>query len=157
GIVRYVAHGAMPTGEAYLAMEWLEGEDLRSRLAREGLTLEESITLAIRVAEALGAAHAHAIVHRDLKPTNLFLRGRQVEDVKLLDFGIAQLGGGTRMTRTDMLLGTPGYMAPEQARSGQIVDARADVFSLGCVLFECLTGKPAFSGDHLMAVLAKIL
>src|SRR5262249_16467102 len=128
-----------------------------ARLSREGLTLEESITLALRVAEALAAAHASGIVHRDLKPNNLFLQARRVDDVKLLDFGIAQLGGGTRVTRTDTLLGTPGAMAPEQARSGQTVDTRADVFSLGCVLFECLTGKPAFSGDHLMAVLAKIL
>jgi tetratricopeptide (TPR) repeat protein len=156
-IVRYVTHGVTPAGELYLAMEWLEGEDLRSRLNGTGLTIEESLKLATRVAEALGAAHARGIVHRDLKPSNLFLPAGQIEDVKLLDFGIAHLGGVTQMTRTGLLLGTPGYMAPEQARGVTRTDARADVFSLGCVLYECLTGVQAFSGDHLMAVLAKIL
>jgi eukaryotic-like serine/threonine-protein kinase len=157
GIVRYVAHGVTGSGELYLAMEWLEGEDLLSRLIRTGLTLKESVQLGARVATALGAAHARNIIHRDLKPTNLFLVNREIEQVKLLDFGIAHVASGTRMTRTGVLLGTPGYMAPEQARSSQGLDARADVFSLGCVLFECLTGKPAFSGDRFIAVLAKVL
>src|SRR5262249_8547575 len=73
------------------------------------------------------------------------------------DFGIARMGGVTRITRTGAIVGTPGYMAPEQAQNALVVDARADVFSLGCVLFECLTGSPAFAGDHLMALLAKVL
>src|SRR5262249_14650889 len=136
GIVRYVAHGVTPAEELYLVMEWLEGEDLLSRLLRIGLTLKESVLLRTRVAPALAAAHAKNIVHRDLKPTNLFLVDGQIEKVKLLDFGIAQLDSVTRMTRTGVLLGTPGYMAPEQARSSQGIDPRADVFSLGCVLFE---------------------
>lgn len=157
GIVKYVDHGVTPQGQPYLAMEWLDGEDLFTRLGRRGLSVDESLTLAARVADALGAAHAAGIVHRDLKPTNLFLEGGDPARVKLLDFGIAQLGGGPRVTQTGVLVGTPGYMAPEQARGENPTDARADVFSLGCVLFECLTGKPAFSGDHLMAILAKVL
>ena len=157
GIVRYVAHGVTPGGEPYLAMEWLEGEDLLSRLCRARLTVEDSVGLATRVARALGAVHACGVVHRDLKPSNLFLVGGQIEQVKLLDFGIAHLGSLTQMTHKGTILGTPSYMAPEQARSNQPLDARTDVFSLGCVLFECLTGARAFEGDHVMAVLAKVL
>jgi tetratricopeptide (TPR) repeat protein len=157
GIVRYVAHGATDTGEPYLAMEWLEGEDLACRLARGALAVDETITLLTRVAEALAAAHARGVVHRDLKPSNLFLVGREIGQVKVLDFGIARRGGATPITKTGAVVGTPGYMAPEQVRSGGDVDARADVFALGCVLFECLTGTPLFTGEHFMAILAKIL
>jgi eukaryotic-like serine/threonine-protein kinase len=157
GLARYVAHGAMPSGERYLAMEWLEGEDLSRRLQRARLSIEESLLLTSRVAEALEAVHAHGVIHRDLKPSNLFLVGRRVADVKILDFGVARFGGVTGSTQTGTMLGTLGYMAPEQARSGQALDSRADVFALGCVLFECLAGVPAFAGAHLMALLAKIL
>ena len=135
-IVQYVAHDVTPTGEPYLVMEWLEGEHLLSRLLRGRLTVAESVALVTHVADALAAAHARGVVHRDLKPTNLFLEGHKIDRVKLLDFGIAHLRDVTRMTQTGMLVGTPGYMAPEQARSGQAIDARADVFALGCVLFE---------------------
>jgi eukaryotic-like serine/threonine-protein kinase len=158
GIVRHIAHGETPAGELFLVMEWLDGEDLEDRLARAPLTPFESIALAVRVAEALGVAHARGIVHRDLKPRNLFLPGGRVDAVQVLDFGIARREGGTQLTRTGMKLGTPGYMAPEQAtRGAATVDARADVFALGCVLFRCLTGTPAFGGDSTAAVLAKIL
>ena len=156
GIVRYVAHGTTPTSRPYLVMEWLNGEDLLTRLLRSRLTVSESVTIAARVADALGAAHACGIVHRDLKPTNLFLVDRDVTKVKVLDFGIA-LHGATRVTRTGTLVGTPGYMAPEQARSGDPVDERVDVFALGCVLYECLTGAPPFMGEHFMAILGKVL
>src|SRR5262249_55242247 len=151
------AHGVTHSGELYLAMEWLESEDLLARLIRIGLTLKESVQLGVRVAEALGAAHAQDIIHPDLKPTNPFFVNNENAHGQLPDFGIAHLESAPGMTRTGILLGTPGYMAPEQARSSQRVDARADVFSLGCVLFECLTGKPAFSGDRFIAVLAKVL
>jgi tetratricopeptide (TPR) repeat protein len=156
-IVGYVAHGSAGGGEPYLAMEWLDGEDLACRLERGGLTIDESVALAARVAEALGAAHARGIVHRDLKPSNIFLVGRRIDQVKVLDFGIARLASVTRLTRTGVIIGTPGYMAPEQAQNDRAVDARADVFSLGCVLFECLTGAPAFAAEHVMALLAKVL
>jgi tetratricopeptide (TPR) repeat protein len=158
GIVRYIAHGDTPDGSRFLAMEWLEGEDLKARLARSPLTVGDTIKLGTRVAEALGAAHARGVVHRDLKPSNLFLPGGRVDQVKILDFGIARSESSAHLTRTGTMLGTPGYMAPEQARSvrGEI-DARADVFALGCVLFECLTGTPAFSGDSAAGILVEIL
>jgi len=157
-IVRYVAHGTTPAGQAWLAMEWLEGEDLADRLARGGLTPSDSVALVARAASALALAHARGVIHRDVKPSNLFLPGGRLQDAKVLDFGIARLAWATRAaTRTGVLLGTPGYMAPEQARGEKDVDARADVFSLGSVLFECLTGEPAFVGDNIVAVLAKVL
>ena len=157
GLARYVAHGATAKGERYLVMEWLEGEDLARRLQRSRLTIEEGLLLTSRVAEALAAVHAHGVIHRDIKPSNLFLVGRRVAEVKILDFGVARFGAVTGSTQTGTMLGTLGYMAPEQARSGQALDPRADVFALGCVLFECLAGVPAFAGAHLMALLAKIL
>src|SRR4051812_22962422 len=100
GIVRYVSHGATASGELFLAMEWLDGEDLKDRLERAPLTMGEAVTLATRVAEALGVAHALGIVHRDLKPSNLFLPGGRIEQVKVLDFGIALKEGQTQLTQT---------------------------------------------------------
>ncbi len=157
GIVRYLSHGVTPSGQLFLVMEWLDGEELGARLQRGPLAVGEAVTLATRVAEALGAAHARGIVHRDLKPSNLLLPGGRIDQVKVLDFGIAQRDGSTPLTQTGTLLGTPGYAAPEQARMGGRIDARADVFALGCVLFQCLTGVPPFEGDTTAAVLAKIL
>ncbi|WP_437521262.1 protein kinase [Sorangium sp. So ce726] len=158
-IVRYATHGMSPTGELYLAMEWLSGESLSDRLPRQELRIDESIALVRTVADALGAAHARGIVHRDIKPSNLFLVEGALDRVKLLDFGIAQLAdASTRLTRTEAVLGTLGYMAPEQARGERdSLDARADIFSLGCVLYECLTGKPAFRKQHPMALVWKLL
>ncbi|HRI63827.1 MAG TPA: protein kinase [Polyangium sp.] len=158
-IVKYVTHGATLEGDPYLAMEWLNGESLDARLRRETPTLPECTMLARQVASALEMAHARGIVHRDIKPSNLFLLDGSFANTKLLDFGIARFEAMTTpLTRTGNILGTPGYMAPEQARGdrGQI-DARADIFAFGCVLFECLTGQPAFQGVHIMALLAKLL
>ncbi len=157
GIVRYISHGVTSSGELFLVMEWLDGEDLQARFLRGPLPVGEAVTLATRVAEALGAAHARGIVHRDLKPSNLFLPGGRIDQVKVLDFGIAQREGSTPLTKTGTLIGTPGYAAPEQARMGGRIDARADVFALGCVLFQCLTGVPPFEGNTTAAILAKIL
>jgi len=158
GIVRYVAHGATPSGERYLVMEWLEGEELADRLDRGPLSIAHAVALTRCVAESLAAAHERGVVHRDIKPGNLYLPGGEVERCKILDFGIAHFGHDLRTrTATGMMMGTPGYMAPEQARGDPDLDARTDVFALGCVLFECLTGKPAFVGEHVMALLAKIL
>jgi hypothetical protein len=157
GIVHYVAHGVTPEGDPYLAMEWLEGESLADRLVRQPLTLTESLGLGLAVAEALRVPHRMGIVHRDLKPSNLLLVGGRVDRTTVMDFGIARLldGAGTMLTATGAMLGTPGYMAPEQARGEPDVDARADVFALGAVLFRCLTGRPAFDGEDLLAVLMK--
>ncbi len=158
GIVRYVAHGLTPEGDHWLAMEWLEGEDLSVRLLRAPLDGAECIELVRRVANILSFAHARELVHRDIKPSNIFLVGGQVDRVRLVDFGIARpAGAGRQLTQTGMLLGTPGYMAPEIVQGKPAHDPRTDIFSLGCVLFECLTGEPAFEGTHPMAVLAKLL
>jgi tetratricopeptide (TPR) repeat protein len=154
-IVRYVAHGESD-GHPWVAMEWLEGEDLDVRLSRGPLSLSESLALARRIAEGLAIVHARGLVHRDVKPSNVFLPEGRAEEAKLLDFGVARTLR-TQLTRTGVAVGTPGYMAPEQARGRSDVDARADVFSLGCVLFECIAGVPAFAGEHLIAVLAKVL
>ncbi|AUX47717.1 protein kinase [Sorangium cellulosum] len=158
-IVRYATHGVASTGEPYLAMEWLSGESLAARLSRQELRVEESVALVRAVADALGAAHARGIVHRDIKPSNLFLVDGVLDRVKVIDFGIAQLPDTTsRLTQTAAVVGTLGYMAPEQARGDQeTLDARADIFSLGCVLFECLTGQRAFRGQHVAALLWKLL
>jgi tetratricopeptide (TPR) repeat protein len=155
-IVRYVSHGVTPSEELYLVMEWLDGEDLSKKLERGPLSVEGTTLLLKNAAEALGAAHARAVVHRDIKPSNLFLPGGSIDALKILDFGVARVGVATR-TRSGAMVGTPGYMAPEQARGEEDVDARADVFALGCVAFECLTGRRAFEADHVMALLAKIL
>jgi len=158
GIVRSIADGFTRAGAQWLAMEWLEGEPLSKRLAREGLTPAEAIALARRIAEALGAAHERGVIHRDIKPSNLFLQHGDLERVKVLDFGVARMVDASRSsTRTGVMIGTPGYMAPEQVRSERELTARADVFAVGCLLFECLTGRPAFAGEHMLAVLAKII
>ena len=173
GIVRYVAHGEIDDGRPFLAMEWLDGEDLAAHLARdrggEPIPIDDVLAIARGTAAALAAGHARGVIHRDVKPSNLLLVDGNPRLVKILDFGIAReaaahaatesrLGATSRpVTRTGAIVGTVGYMAPEQARGDRSVDARADVFSLGCVLFECLTGRPAFVGSHVVAVLAKIL
>src|SRR5262249_26099051 len=150
-------HGVAESGDPYLAMEWLDGEDLAGRLERGALSVEDSIEGALRVAEALSAAHACRIGHRDLKPSNVFLGQGRVDRVKLRCFGIAGWASGTHGTRTGHIVGTPGYMAPEQVQESRAVDARADVFSLGCVLFECVTGSAAFGAQHPMALVAKVV
>jgi tetratricopeptide (TPR) repeat protein/tRNA A-37 threonylcarbamoyl transferase component Bud32 len=158
GIVKYVAHGTTEEDEPFLAMEWLEGEDLSRRLNRTGLTMDESVRLVAKVADILSFSHARGIVHRDIKPANIFLCDKDLEQVKVLDFGIARIGmHSTAITGTGVMLGTLGYMSPEQARGAKEIDARADVFALGAVLFKCLTGQPAFSGEDAINVLAKVL
>ena len=157
-IVQYIAHGLTEQGSPYLAMEWLEGEDLAERLRRGRLTLEDGLTLLRVTAEALAAAHQRGVIHRDLKPSNLFLRGGVPAQAALLDFGIARrIGGVTQMTRTGVVIGTPEYMAPEQARGVTELTPAVDIFALGCLLYECLSGQPPFRAEHIAAVLAKIL
>jgi len=158
GIVSYIAHGATPDDRPFLAMEWLEGEDLAQRLARQPLSFEESLALLRNTAQALAVAHQHGVIHRDLKPSNLFLRHGRPEDVVLLDFGLARHQvPSLALTASQMVLGTPGYMAPEQASAQSQLTPGADLFSLGCVFYECLTSRPPFSAPHFVAALAKIL
>ena len=157
-IVRYIGHGHTETGTPYLAMEWLEGEDLGRRIRRNRLSVADCLTLARRICGALRLAHAHGFIHRDLKPSNVFLSGARVADAKLLDFGVAHHGATAQTaTRAGTLLGTVGYMAPEQAAGARLPDPRDDLFSLGCVLFECLTGRAAFVGVSSVAVLEAVL
>jgi eukaryotic-like serine/threonine-protein kinase len=157
GIVEVWDFGTLASGEPYLMMEFLRGESLAARLRRVGrLPLASALDIADQAATALGAAHDKGIVHRDLKPDNLFLvpdperPGR--DQIKILDFGIAKLAqrpeaGGGAITRTGAVLGTPLYMSPEQCRATRDVDHRSDIYSLGIILFEMLSGSPPFSSD----------
>ena len=157
-IVRYLAHGISDAGDPFLAMEWLDGEDLAALIARQTLATTDALFVIRRAAEALGYAHARGIIHRDVKPENLFLPLGEIARVKVLDFGIARLTqGGRSLTRTGAVVGTPGYLAPELVRGERNVNASADVFSLGCVLFQCLTGRAVFEAEEASALLAKIL
>jgi len=158
GIVAYVAHGATPAGVPWLAMEWLDGEDLAARLARGTLSVGDAVACVASAAAALSAAHRRGVVHRDVKAANLFLVDGDVRRVKVVDFGIARLARGARgLTRTGIVVGTPHSMAPEQARGERTLDARVDVWALGCVLFETLIGRPPFDSESAIGVLAKIL
>ncbi len=155
-IVRYVAHGAAG-GELYLAMEWLAGEDLASRLGRGPLTPAEAVGLVAHLARGLAMLHERDIIHRDLKPSNVFLVGGSTESAKLLDFGIARrVTSDQKLTGSGVAVGTPAYMAPEHVRGEELTSA-CDVFALGLVLFESITGRPAFGGEHAVAILARIL
>jgi eukaryotic-like serine/threonine-protein kinase len=157
-INRYVAHGTIASGDAYLVVQWLDGEDLKAVLTRGRLGLADSMRVLAGATEGLAAVHAQGIVHRDLKPGNLFLRGSSAADLLLLDFGVARrLEGDIQLTRTAAIVGTPHYMSPEQASGSADLVAATDVFALGCIFYECLTGKPAFGGDQMITVLARIL
>src|SRR5262245_33595985 len=156
-IVRYVDHGVTPGGDAFLAMEWLQGETLEDRLMRGPLPPASVAVLAARVLDGLAAAHAKNIVHRDIKPSNIFLVDWPLEDLRVLDFGIARrVLSPKRFTKVGSTVGTPMYAAPEQARGEADLDGRADIFSFGSVLYECLVGTPPFSGDSPMEVMQKI-
>jgi Protein kinase domain len=159
-IVKHTANGRLADDTPFLAMEWLEGQDLAERLKRGPLGVDEALGLGARIAGALAAAHAVGTIHRDIKPSNIFLSGGTVRGATLIDFGVAReeaRESASLATRTGTLLGTLGYMAPEQALGAKTADARADTFSLGCVLFECLTGRRLFVGAHAVEVLAKLL
>jgi serine/threonine-protein kinase len=156
-VVEVLAAGQGPAGEPYLAMELLLGHDLSWHLRqRTTLPLEEVLVLADHAAAGLRAAHAEGIVHRDLKPQNLFLHQPSgAEDPrgtwKILDFGVGKLQGSGATLTGLAIVGTPGYMAPEQVRGGN-VDARADVFALGAVVYRTLTGRPPFGVSEVQAV-----
>ncbi len=154
GIVAYVGQGLTPDGRPYLAMEWVEGSTLRQILRARRLTTPETIRVTKGVAEALGEAHRRGIIHRDLKPANLMLTDEGSFQMKILDFGLATLGDDTNVV-SSRLEGTPGYMSPEHALAEELTP-RSDIFSLGCVLYECLTQSPAFVGQDVSALLAKV-
>ena len=139
---------------AYIAMEYLEGESLREMLDSGVVLPVEMIgEIAARIASALNYAHENQVVHRDIKPANIMITANR--DVKIMDFGIAQIPTGSR-TQLGTVLGSPKYMAPEQV-AGQSTDGKTDIFALGVVLYEMLTGTTPFSGDNLSAIMYKIL
>jgi hypothetical protein len=156
-VVDYVAHG-QSDGVHYLVQEWVDGVTLAQKLEATGLTAADAIEVAIGIAGALAATHAHGIIHRDIKPANIILAGDRFDRVKLVDFGIARLTSDAGvLTRTGRLVGTPSYMAPEQARGSINIEPAADIWSLGCVLYEALSGFIAFDGLSPPAVRAKVL
>ena len=160
-IVDVFAFGQLDDGRSYFIMEWLKGETLRARLDRSGIDQYEACAILKSLARALEAAHEKGVVHRDLKPDNVFLVEERDElpRVKLLDFGIAKLVRADQTvsrTATGAMIGTPQYVAPEQAK-GHHIDARVDIYSLGCVAFELLTGRPPFLADNAMEMVAKHL
>ncbi|NNM04316.1 MAG: protein kinase [Gemmatimonadetes bacterium] len=152
----------LDSGEAdsflFYVMPLVDGESLRDRLEREGeLGTEEAVRITVQIAGALSYAHSKGIVHRDIKPENILL---QADQVVVADFGIAlavDSAGGDRLTETGLSVGTPAYMSPEQVAGERELDARSDIYALGCVLYELLAGDPPFTARHPRAVLAKHL
>src|SRR6185369_11205128 len=154
-VVRYVAHGVTESAQPFLVMSWVAGCDLADKLANTGLSVTDTLLLAERVLSALTALHARGVVHRDLKPANIMLEAAQAREAVLVDFGIARDAKAVVLTGRGAQLGTPCYMSPEQIRDPRTVDGRADVFALGCIMFECLAGTRAFAGDDVLATVAQ--
>ncbi len=145
-------------GTLFYVMPCVEGESLRGRLEREKqLPLDDAVQITREVADALSYAHSHGVIHRDIKPENILLQGGHAV---VADFGIARAvsaAGGTRLTETGLAIGTPAYMSPEQAAGSKDLDGRSDVYSLGCVLYEMLSGETPYTGPTAQAILAKKL
>jgi len=162
-VVEITDFGATPNGSVFFVMEMLVGEDLSDTIKRDApMPWSRVAPMALQICRALGAAHAKGIVHRDMKPENCFRieRSGNPDFIKVLDFGIAKVttedpdGTAGRLTNTGMIFGTPTYMSPEQAQ-GQRVDHRSDIYALGVILYEMLTGKVPFSADNFMGILTK--
>jgi serine/threonine-protein kinase len=171
-VARVYDVGALPNGVPYIVMEYLHGKDLADVVRERGrLPIKTAVEYVLQACEALASAHTVGVVHRDIKPENLFLsrQGEGVEIIKVLDFGISKLAltgnapplqgtlGTRKFAKTMMPMGTPAYMSPEQIRSTGDVDARTDIWALGCVLFELLTGTCVFDAPTLMQLGAAIL
>src|SRR5262245_37706595 len=167
-IVDVIDYGTMasPSGSGsvvYFIMEFLQGDSLaKVVLEQSPQSTERALSIALQVAHALGASHRHGIVHRDLKPDNIMLSQRRDgrDFVKVLDFGIAKLTGdqpGSRRTRTGIVMGTPAYMSPEQCEGRGNVDHRTDIYALGIVLYEMITGRVPFQGDGYGEILVQHL
>jgi serine/threonine-protein kinase len=166
-IVDVTDFGTTDDGRSFVVMEFLDGESLAELERREApLPIERSLRIARQAASALGAAHAKGIFHRDVKPENLYLvRRGEADFVKVVDFGISKAvkpGGDEgpeayRLTHTGLLLGTPLYMSPEQARGDEDLDHRADIWALGVLLYECLTGEVPFRANNYLQIIAQVL
>lgn len=161
-------YGVHPSGSAYIVMELLEGESLESRMHKGPLPIHTAVDFVRQIAVAMSVAHAAGIIHRDLKPGNVYIEAdrtrRGAETLKILDFGIAKLThanvGTSQATQTNMVMGTPLYMSPEQCRGAGRVDARSDIYSLGCMFYEMLCGRVPFgyswAGELVAAHLHRI-
>jgi serine/threonine-protein kinase len=157
--------GVTPSGASYFVMEMLDGDDLANELSREGtLALTRAADIVAQCCRALAAAHAKGIVHRDMKPENIFLTHRdgRPDFVKIVDFGIAKMSDiettgapGRKLTKTGMIFGTPEYMSPEQAAGKATLDHRVDIYALGVIFYEVITGRVPFVGDTFMGVLTQ--
>jgi serine/threonine-protein kinase len=168
-VARVYDVGRMPSGAPYLVMEYLDGDDLGTIVKGGGpLTVEQAVEHILEACEAMAAAHGRGIVHRDIKPANLFLVRREDGSrvLKVIDFGISKVrqsvaedsqNDDQSMTRSDAIIGSPLYMAPEQMHSAKHVDPRADVWSLGATLFTLLTGAPPFRGASMMGIIESML
>jgi serine/threonine-protein kinase len=163
-VARVTDVGRLDGGAPYMVMEFLEGHDLEARLAERGpLPLAEAVDYVLQACEALAEAHSIGIVHRDLKPANLFHVARPdgMPFVKVLDFGISKMndpaGAGVQMTRTTAMLGSPLYMSPEHLKAAKDADQRADVWSLGVILYELVSGSVPFTAETIAHLGAKIL
>ncbi len=164
-VARVLDVGTLDNGLPYMVMEYLEGNDIAEELRRlQRLPILEAVEFILQAIEALAEAHAAGVVHRDLKPGNLFLARRAdgSRRVKVLDFGISKALTGTSveelsLTKTAALIGSPLYMAPEQMRSAKDVDTRADIWSLGAMLYEMLTGEPPYTGESIPQLCAALL
>jgi eukaryotic-like serine/threonine-protein kinase len=162
-VARVIDVGALEDGSPYMVMEYLEGRDLGAWLEHRGpMPVERAVDFVIQATEAIAEAHALDIVHRDLKPANLFCiqRSDGQLSIKVLDFGISKVtkpgAPGHGMTKTSELMGTPYYMSPEQMQQSREVDARADIWSLGVILFELITGRPPFLSESVMDLAIKV-
>jgi non-specific serine/threonine protein kinase len=141
-------------GQIFMVMAYYDGQTLDKKIKDDQITLKESLDISIRIAEGLANAHKHGIVHRDIKPANIMLT--EEEDVKILDFGLAKLVGQTNLTREHTSIGTVNYMSPEQAQ-GDLVDDRTDIWSLGVLLYESITGQFPFRGEYEQAIIYSII
>jgi eukaryotic-like serine/threonine-protein kinase len=152
-----VHHVGESNGVAYIAMQWLKGHSLYDRLRNpEPIAVAEAVRIGRQAALGLAAAHEHGLIHRDIKPANIWIEATHGGRIKLLDFGLARpMDAHDQLTRSGSIIGTPAYMAPEQA-SGEKIDHRCDLFSLGVVLYRLTTGRLPFSGDSPVATLIAV-
>ena len=161
-VARVLDLGTLASGAPVIVFEYLEGCDLAAHLTRRGpLPVHEAIEYLLQVLEAIAEAHANGIIHRDLKPTNLFLVQRPdgSPSVKVLDFGISKVSGADdlALTKTTAIMGSPSYMSPEQMRSSRDVDGRTDIWALGAILYQFLSGQVPFKGETITELCVQVL
>jgi len=158
-LVKYRSHGRWGDDGLYLALEWVEGESLSAALQRGPMSRDEALKLGYQLALLLAYMHKRGFVHRDVKPNNIVLVRGDAGVPKLLDLGLARPESGfhNELTSPGTVLGTPGFMSPEQARGESELDGRTDVFALGCVLYTCLTGVEPFAAGHALASMIKVI